>query len=82
MEITKDSIFRVCGSLIFSSITDQPLIIIESKKRRCGSVSLINVNNFNSTVLLLPHCNTRVCGSKVYSYCTTFVLCRNDLSRK
>ena len=52
--IIKDNQYFVCmiPGLVLSSITNQPLIFCESKTRRCYFVSLIVVNDFNSSVVL------------------------------
>ena len=77
---TKDSVVWTCSSLILGSVTNQPVIISESNKGGSSSVALVIVNDLYSTMLLLPNCNTRVGGAKVYSYATSLTICAHSFN--
>mmetsp|Transcript_839 Transcript_839/g.2113 ORF Transcript_839/g.2113 Transcript_839/m.2113 type:complete len:239 (-) Transcript_839:142-858(-) len=61
----EDGVGGVHGSLGFCGISDKTFGLGESNVRRCGTVTLVVGNDFDTVIL--PDTNTRVGGSKIDS---------------
>ena len=72
MDLTKDSVYRVHGDLVLSSITNQTLGVGESNIGRSSPVTLVIGNDLNT--VMLPDTNARVGGSEIDSDSRTFSL--------
>lgn len=65
--LTKHSVGRIHGDLIFGRISNQSLRVGEGDVTGCGPITLVVGNDFNLTVLKDTH--TGVCGAKVNTNC-------------
>jgi len=57
----KDGVLWIHATMVHGSITQQPLIVVESNIRRGGAVALVVGNHLYAVVL--PHCHTAIGGS-------------------